>query len=73
MEFPSWWESPLGDKKHFLAGPVPEGWVKCEGHYNFETGAWVNDPAEIRVNADGSAFGHDADGKPGGSKKRKAK
>jgi hypothetical protein len=51
MEYPSWWQSPVGEIKHFVVGPVPEGWTRCKGRYDFETGAWVGDEAPKKVKA----------------------
>lgn len=43
IPFPSWWKSHEGELKHFVVGPAPDGWAYANGHYNFETGAWIDD------------------------------
>lgn len=50
MEFPSWWRSPDGGVlKHFMSGPVPEGWEPAGGHYDYALGVWIDDEPEGKV------------------------
>lgn len=58
-DFPSWWTKDGLLKLFGSFQEVPEGWERCSGTYDTQTGQWVEAS---------NPFDHDGDGKPGGSK-----